>query len=273
MNGRIIRIISNLYTVLSDNQTYECRARGKFKNDNITPLVGDYVVFDADMKYILEIKPRKNALSRPMIANVDLALIVSSCKRPSFSAFLLDKMLANIILNDITPIICFSKFDLLDATEQKEINDIMTYYNSIGIKAILNTEISELITLIENKTVVLCGQTGVGKSTLMNKLDSSLHLATDDISEALGRGKHTTRHVELFSCHKALIADTPGFSAFDLDSFDKKDIRFAFPEFDNSGCRFSDCMHINERDCAVLKQVSDGEILTSREESYKKMVS
>lgn len=272
MNGQIIKIISNLYSVCVEGEIIECRARGKFKNDGLTPLVGDYVNVDIKEKYIMKINERKNELQRPMIANVDACIIVSSLTRPDFSPLLLDKMLTNIILNDIEPIICLTKYDLLDRNGKKNAKKIIKYYNKIGIKTITNRDLKKLQKFIAHKTVVLTGQTGVGKSTLMNKLDNHLNLATDDISEALGRGKHTTRHVELFPYKTSLIADTPGFSALDIINIDKKNIRFAFLEFDNNGCKYQDCLHKNEDGCRVKEQVVNKEILESRYQSYRKLV-
>lgn len=272
MEGRIVRQISNLYTVESDGKTYECRARGNFRVKSITPLVGDLVTFDETDKYILDILPRKNELKRPVIANVDCAIIVTSLKRPDFAPNLLDKMLTNVILNDIEPIVVLTKYDLLDDEEKEKIVDIIRYYNHIGIKTVINQEIPVIENYIDGKIVVLTGQTGVGKSTLLNMMDENLNLATNDISEALGRGKHTTRHVELFHLGNALIADTPGFSAFEISDEDKENIRFAFPEFDNDGCKFKDCHHLNELGCKVLEDLEDGKILKSRYDSYRKMV-
>lgn len=273
MTGKIVRIISNLYTVSSEGKEYLCRARGKFRSDKLTPLVGDIVLFDEKQNYILEIKARKNSLTRPTIANVDSCIIVSSCKRPDFSSLLLDKMITNVYLNNVRPIICFSKYDLMTEEEQKEFDKIIKYYNDIGIKAFINTNIDELMLEIKDETVVLTGQTGVGKSTLLNKINPEFNLATNDISEALGRGKHTTRHVELFKVGSSLIADTPGFSALDLVNVDKMNIRFAFPEFRNEQCKFSDCKHIGEKGCYIEEQLKSGEILPSRYESYKRMMS
>ena len=277
MTGRIIRIISNLYTVESNKQVYECRARGKFRNDGLTPLVGDIVDFDDKENYILEIHDRKNELSRPLIANVDYAIVVTSCKSPDYSALLLDKMLTNIIMNDIKPIIVFSKYDLLNDEEQKEFDNIIQYYNSIDIPTFINTDIIGIEKVILDSTVVLTGQTGAGKSSLLNKIDINLNLATNEISDALGRGKHTTRHVELFDVKveelkgNFYMADTPGFSALDVIN-DVDNIRFAFYEFDNDGCKFRDCKHINEIGCRIKEQVENGEIMESRYESYKKLV-
>jgi ribosome biogenesis GTPase len=277
MVGRITRIISNLYTVEVNNNgkisSYNCRARGKFRNDKLIPLVGDMVKFNEEENYILEIIERKNELSRPMIANVDSALIVTSLKRPDLSTFLLDKMIVNVTIKDIEPIIIFTKYDLLTEEERKEINKIIDYYKQVGYKVALNTELDVIDNYIDNKVVVLTGQTGVGKSTLINKLLPDLNLETNDISDALGRGKHTTRHVELFNYKNSLIADTPGFSSLDIIEDEKDNLRFYFPEFNNDECKFRDCKHINEIGCKVKEDLNDNKILPSRYENYRKMVT
>ena len=270
MVGRITRIISNLYSVEVDGVIYNCRARGKFRNDKLIPLVGDYVEI-SDENYILDIKDRKNELNRPMISNIDCALIVTSLKRPELSTYLLDKMIVNISSIDIEPIIVFTKYDLIPEEELDSYNSIINYYKKIGYKVILNTEIEELNKLIDNKVVVLTGQTGVGKSTLLNKLLPEINQETNDISDALGRGKHTTRHVELFKYKNSFIADTPGFSALDINE-DIDNIKFYFKEFDNNGCKFSDCKHINEIGCKIKEDVENGIILQSRYDNYKRMV-
>lgn len=271
MDGIIVRIISNLFTVKCDNGFVDCQARGKFRNMGLTPLVGDRVKVDFDNKYIIDICSRRNELLRPRVANVDVCLIVTSLKHPDFSSLLLDKMLTNIILSDIEPIIVFSKYDLLTEEERKEFDNIINYYKSVGYKTILNTEYSCLFEYLKGKTVTLTGQTGAGKSTFINKLDPTLNLKTDDISEALGRGKHTTRHVELFEINDIYFIDTPGFSALDIH-VPKENIKFAFKEFKNDECKFRDCKHINEIGCKVLEDVENKVILESRYENYKKMV-
>ena len=270
MNGRIVKIISNSYTVSSNGEKYNCIPRGKFRYIKTSPKVGDIVEFNPDTLTIDSIEPRFNELKRPEVANIDIAIIVTSLTRPDFSSYLLDKMIANVVLKDIKPIIVFTKADLLSNEEMEEFKPIIDYYNGIGIPTLLNTELDKLKTLIKGSLVTLTGQTGVGKSTLINKIKPELNLETNDISEALGRGKHTTRHTEVYDFKDFFIVDTPGFSALDLDIL-KENLRFAFVEFDNS-CKFNDCMHLNEKGCRVKEQVENHEILESRYDNYKRMV-
>ena len=271
MEGKIIRIISNLYTVSCNGKNYDCHARGKIRFDKLTPLVGDNVVIDEKNNYILEIKTRKNYLDRPMIANIDSALIVTSVKKPDISLSLLDKQLVLALSKKIEPIIVFTKLDLLNKEKYKKIKNIIKYYKSIGIKVTTNKNLFMLKKYIKNKTLVLTGQTGAGKSSLLNKLDKKLNLATDEISEALGRGKHTTRHVELFEYKTSLIADTPGFSSLDIN-IDKENLKKCFIEFNKVNCPYKDCTHTNEKECNVKKAVVANNIMKSRYENYLNIV-
>jgi len=272
MEGQIIKILSNLYTVNSDGKNYECHVRGKFRNDKITPTVGDYVKFDAQNNYILEILPRRNTLLRPLVSNIDRCIIVTSCKEPDFSSNLLDKLLVVLEYHHIEPIICLTKLDLLNETELTEINKIRKYYQSIGYTVLDNQNVDAVKKLLKNNTVVLTGQTGAGKSSLINRLDPNLKLETGEISKALGRGKHTTRHVELIEMYGGKILDTPGFSSIDLNLLTKEDIKNGFIEFENYKCIYSDCTHIKESECRVIEAVKKGEILESRYENYKKFI-
>lgn len=273
MEGQIIKILSNLYTVSSNGKLFLCHVRGRFRNDKITPTVGDYVKFDEVNNYILEILPRKNTLERPLVSNIDQAIIVTSCKKPDFQDNLLDKLLVVLNYHNIDAIICLTKLDLLNKKESLEIEKIAKYYKSIGYKVVDNNHISKIKELLKNKTTVLTGQTGAGKSTLLNKLDSRLELATGEISEALGRGKHTTRHVELIEMYKGKVLDTPGFSSLDLDKLNDEDIKNGFIEFGLFGCKYSDCMHINEKECKVVEALEQGKILESRYINYKKFLN
>ena len=186
MEGIIIKNESNNYTVRTSKGINICKPRGKFRLDKITPLVGDDVIIDEDNNYILDIKPRKNSLIRPQIANVDIALIVTSVKEPNFDCNLLDKLLTIISYNNIEPVICLTKLDLLNNIERKEIDKIMDYYQKIGYIVTNNERIKEIKKIIKNKVIVFAGQSGSGKSSLLNKLDKNLSLETNEISKALG---------------------------------------------------------------------------------------
>ncbi len=272
MTGRVIKLISNKWTVLVEGHFYECSSIGKFKYLKISPLVGDVVEIDEENNIIKNIMPRKNELVRPPIANVDQAIILVSCKEPNFSSNLLDKMLVVIEYNNIKPIICFTKYDLLDDTS--EIDEIIRYYRSIGYTVYINKEINDIKTILKDKISVLTGQTGVGKSSLLNSLKKDLNLATGEISKALGRGRHTTRHVELLDIDGGLVADTPGFSSLDFIGMDKKDIKDNFIEFykNEDKCKYQDCLHIKEDGCYIKKLVSEGRIRNTRYENYKKFI-
>lgn len=271
MEGKIIKILSNDYTVLSNNKEYVCKSRGKFRKDNITPLVGDIVMFDEDNKYILDIKKRKNFLNRPSVANIDQAFIITSLKSPDLSLNLLDKLLLVCHINRIEPIICLTKKDLLDKKDKKEITNIIKYYKSLGYKVLYNTDIRKIKKLFKDKTTVFTGQTGAGKSTLINKLDKTLNFETGEISKALGRGKHTTRCTTLVSLYGGSVVDTPGFSDIDLSLYTDDEIKKSFIEFEKFKCPYKDCKHLNEKECEVKKHIGT-KILNSRYENYKKFL-
>ena len=273
MKGRIIKNISNDYTISSENRLYICKPRGKFRLHDLTPLVGDIVNFDEYNHYILSIEPRKNELIRPSVANIDIAVIVTSVKKPDFDTHLLDKTLTIISYNNITPIIYFTKLDLLNKDELKGIYSYIDYYQKIGYQ--VATDKDALLAIIEHKTVVFTGQSGAGKSTLLNKIDPHLELKTDEISAALGRGKHTTRHTELYDIDGTYIADTPGFSKIDFGGMTPIDIRDNMKEmFDNlEYCKYADCMHLKDDGCHVKELVTKNEILTSRYNNYQNFIS
>lgn len=274
MQGIIIKILSDDYTVSSNNKLYVCKARGKFKKDKIIPLVGDICTFDEEKKYITEIEKRKNELIRPRVSNIDQAVIITSVKEPEFSSNLLDKLLCIIEFNNIKPIICFTKLDLLNEEEQKNINEIINYYKKIGYQIFKNTEIEEIKEIFKGKKTVFTGQSGAGKSTLLNRLNPNLNLKTNEISHALGRGKHTTRHVELINIYEGLIADTPGFSSLEFIGMTNEDIRDNFIEFNlyRDECEYKDCMHEKEEKCAIKKELENKNILYSRYENYLKFI-
>ena len=268
--GRIVKQISNDYTVVSGEETFVCKARGKLRNLDIEPLVGDFVKFDIDDKYILEILPRHNSLTRPRIANIDEAVIITSLKQPDFDTNLLDKLITVIEFNNIKPIIIFTKADLLSKEELKAFKPYFDYYKHIGYDVYMNTELDKIKKIFKDKVSVFTGQSGAGKSTLLNKLDKNLNIKTSEISLALNRGKHTTRHTALLKVSGGLIADTPGFSALSFADMTPSDIRDNFCEFNlyRDKCKYRDCMHHKEDDCMVKEMVEAGKILPSRYNNY-----
>ncbi len=272
LKGKIIKNISNDYVVLVNSTLINCKARGKFRMANLTPLVGDLVEIDEKNNYILNILKRTNELKRPNVANIDVALIITSLKKPDLSLTLLDKQIVSIMLAKIEPVICFTKLDLLTKEELKEFKSIYDYYNKIGIKTFDNVHLKDLIKYLSQKQVVLTGQTGAGKSSLINKLDSSLNLEVGEISEALGRGKHTTRHREFYKIKDFYVCDTPGFSSLDLKEYKKEDIKKCFKEFNDYKCEYQDCNHLKEDNCAVKQAVENGKIRNSRYQSYKEFI-
>lgn len=274
MQGQIIKNISNDYTVLVNDKRLVCKARGKFRKLNLIPLVGDQVIVDEHNNYILDILPRKNSLVRPPVSNIDQVIIVTSVKHPDFDTNLLDKMLSIVEFNNIKPIICITKMDLLNETESALINEYIAYYKKIGYEVLFNTELEKIKEVLSEKINVFTGQSGAGKSTLLNKLDSNLNIKTSEISLALNRGKHTTRHTELISMNNAWVADTPGFSSLEFIGMTKSDIRDNFIEFNiyKDKCKYKDCMHHLEDVCEVKNKVADNTILKSRYENYLKFI-
>ena len=270
MQGQIIKISSNRHVVSSNNKTYNTIPRGKFRKDKLIPKVGDYVRFNEKSLVIEEILPRKNTFNRPMVSNIDRAFIITSLVNPDFSLGLLDKFIAHMELNNVDIVICLTKTDLVNKETYDKIKEIMVYYTNIGYTVLTNLELDKIKELIKDKTVVFIGQTGAGKSTLLNKLNPDWNLKTGEVSLALGRGRHTTRNVELYDFLDGKVLDTPGFSALDLSIYKKEDIKYAFKEFSNYSCPFRDCSHTKEAECMIKKAVKDGEILKSRYESYLK---
>lgn len=271
MEGFIIKNVSNDYVVKNNKGTYSCKARGKFRNMKLTPLVGDYVSFNQDDLYILDIKERKNSLVRPSVANVDQAIVVSSVKMPDLDTYLLDKMLTIISYNNIEPVICFTKLDLLSNEERKEIDRYIDYYQRVGYKVVTNEDRNNFKEILKGKITVLTGQSGAGKSSLLNLLDKRLDLKTDEISLALNRGKHTTRHTELYELLGGYVVDTPGFSQVDFHGMTNMDIRDNMKEMFGylDECKYRDCMHIKEDGCRVKELLFSGDIIITRYNNYK----
>ncbi len=268
MQGQIIKIVSDLHYVSCNDEVYPCKCRGIFRKEHITPVVGDYVLFSIEKKLIEEILPRKNEFERPKVSNIDQAFIVTSLVNPNFSLNLLDKMLVLMELHNVEAIICITKEDLVSDLELEKIRKTLEYYKSLGYEVVSNQEIDKIKALIKGKTSVFTGQTGAGKSTLLNKLNPNWNLETGEVSLALGRGRHTTRVVELFSLFDGKVMDTPGFSALDFNKYSKEEIRDAFIEFSMYPCPFKDCMHTKEKECIVKQEVISNNILDSRYTNY-----
>ena len=268
MKGQIIKISSDLYFVSCENEIYPCKCRGIFRKEHITPVVGDYVLFSKDKKLIEEILDRKNVFQRPKVSNIDQAFLITSLKEPEFSLNLLDKFIILMEINHVEPIICITKRDLVDDNEFKEYDKILEYYKNIGYKVVFNTDLDRLKELLKNKTSVFTGQTGAGKSTLLNRLNPDWNLDTGEISHALGRGKHTTRVVELFEFMGGKVMDTPGFSSLEFKEYTNEEIRNSFVEFKMYPCPFKDCTHTKEKECVVKREVQENNILESRYLNY-----
>lgn len=277
--GKIIKALSGFYYVLTENkEVYQCRGRGVFRKQKISPLVGDEVIFQKNNNeegYILEIKKRKNELIRPPIANVDQALLVFSAVEPRFSTLLLDRFLVLVEHKQIQPIICVTKMDLATDEERERMTSYSKEYQKIGYDFILTSSKTRegmdlLLLYFKGKMTVLAGQSGVGKSSLLNALNPELQLKTSDISLHLGRGKHTTRHVELLEIGSGFVADTPGFSSLELD-MPAEDLSACFPELlrASENCKFRGCLHMKEPKCAVKEELEKGEILPYRYEHYQ----
>lgn len=287
--GQITKALSGFYYITDEEGvTYQTRARGVFRKDGITPLVGDYVYFESDNLEegtLVEVKPRKNELSRPPIANVDTGVVVTSVVGPNFSDQLLDRFLVMLEYKNIDPIIYISKLDMVDDEIKEEIKEYQTIYEEIGYPVIaLNVEevedlkeeiIKTFKNYFEDRLVVFIGQSGAGKSTLLNYLNPDFDLITAETSKSLGRGKHTTRHVELLPLLGGLFADTPGFSALTFAEIEKEELSSCFPEMHkiSSNCKFRGCLHQNEPKCAVKDAVKEGTIADFRYKNYLQILT
>lgn len=274
MQGRIIKSLAGFYYVESDGVVYQTRARGNFRKKGQTPYVGDFVDFSAEDHsegYILAIHDRKNSLVRPPIVNIDQAVVIMSAKEPDFNANLLDRFLVLLEHKAIEPIVYISKMDLL--TSPDEIAAIQKQYQEIGYQ--FCTSLDELLPLLTDKVTVFMGQTGVGKSTLLNKIAPDLKLETGEISDSLGRGRHTTRAVSFYNVNGGKIADTPGFSSLDYEITNAEDLNKAFPELRRLSrlCKFRSCTHTHEPSCAVKDAVESGELWQSRYDNYLQFLS
>ncbi|HLR10791.1 MAG TPA: ribosome small subunit-dependent GTPase A [Sporosarcina sp.] len=277
LKGQIRKAISGFYYVQDGDELVACKSRGVFRKKGIHPLVGDYVTYqnDGSQPVVMEVHERKNALVRPPIANVDQALLVFSIVEPDFSTHLLDRFLTVIESHRVEPIICLTKKDLADEETIQRVQKQADYYASIGYQ-VITTFIDDpqlptiLAPILKDRITVLAGQSGVGKSTLLNSALPALGLKTGEISDALGRGKHTTRHVELLEVANGLVADTPGFSSLEFTNIEKEQLSDQFVEFHQhaADCKFRGCLHLNEPQCAIKALVKEGVIAQHRYEHY-----
>lgn len=279
IDGIIIKGIGGFYYVEAADKIYECKARGVFRKSGLKPLAGDRVLIsinDNAENTIEKIYDRKNFLDRPPVANVDKLFIVSSVCEPKPVLLIIDRLTALASVKNIEPIIVFTKNDLEDASEYIDI------YNKAGIKAyavscINGNGVEQIKKELEGCISAFCGNTGVGKSSLLNAIDETLALKTGEISDKLGRGRHTTRHSEMIKVKDGYVADTPGFSSFDTEENEiilKDDLPFAFKEFEKyiGECRFTSCLHVKDKGCRIIQAVNAGEIPVSRHESYCTMM-
>lgn len=276
--GTIIRALSGFYDVDTGHGIVRCRARGKFRKEKITPLVGDRVIFQTsgDQGYVQELLPRKNCFVRPAVANVDALVMLASQVNPITEPFLIDRVAAIAAVQQVELILVLNKCDL-DMAE-----DLYAIYQNTGMQlfrlsAKTGEGVEPLRKQLAGKLAAFTGNSGVGKSSLLNCLYPEAQMAVGEVSEKLGRGRHTTRHIELFSLPDGTrIMDTPGFSAFDTDQMDlgaPENLSLAFPEFAPylGTCRFDDCAHVKEKGCAVLEALSQGKIHPSRHASYVRL--
>lgn len=283
IEGRIIKGIGGFYYIETEKGLYECRARGIFRKNKITPLVGDFVkisVVDEDNKkgVVEEIQERKTELVRPPIANVNKALIVFAAKNPTPHLSLLDRFIVLAERENLEIVIILTKIDLDDDNTFEKIKNIYEPcgYKVIGVSNLENKNIDKVKEELKDNTVVFAGPSGVGKSSLLNQIDSNFQLKTGDVSDKIKRGKHTTRHAELFELKfGGMVADTPGFSSLTLDDIEDIDLKDYFIEFeDYDDCKFgSRCIHQNEPNCAVKEAVENGEIPKERYESYIQLLN
>lgn len=275
---KIIKGIGGFYYVKTAEGVIECKARGSFRKKKIKPYVGDFVkisINDNAENTIEEILPRKNSLIRPPVANIDNLLIVASMVTPAPNTYVIDKLCAVCELKGIEPIIVFNKTDIKSGDELANIYRA-SGFKSFCVSAKTGDGVDKIKELLKDKTTVFTGNSGAGKSSLLNALDPSLSLETGEVSVKLGRGRHTTRMCEIFELCSGEVVDTPGFSSLEIERLEailKEDLQYCFREFEPyiNDCKFTSCAHIKEKGCAVKAALDEGKIEPSRYESYKQM--
>ncbi len=279
MQGKIIKGIAGFYYVhVVESGVYECKAKGVFRKNKIKPLVGDDVdieILDEEEKTgnIIEILPRKNSLIRPAVANIDQALVVFAVAKPEPHYNLLDRFLVMMETEDLPVVLCFNKSDLVDEARIKELREIYepAEYKLLFTSAKAEENICKIKEVLKGKTTAIAGPSGVGKSSIINLLQPKANMETGGISRKIERGKHTTRHSELFPVDEdSYIMDTPGFSSLNVYDFEKEELKYYFPEFDpfEGQCKFCGCDHVHEPDCAVKTAVAEGRIHKIRYKDY-----
>ncbi len=272
--GTIIKGIGGFYYVKCQDEIFETRACGRFRKEHIVPICGDNVILSENNDSVVEILPRKNEFIRPPVANIDAMLIVVAAKSPEPDYRMVDSLLVNVENRGIDAVICINKTDLISDEKVKEMAEI---YKKAGYKTILTSTVKEegreeLLSVLEGKITALSGNSGVGKSSILNFILGDETMETGDVSRKLERGRHTTRHVELFPIgNSGFILDTPGFGKMDLPKMTSDMLADFFKEFEefNEGCRFGGCKHLSEPDCAVKSAVEQNLIAKERYESYK----
>ncbi|BFL68042.1 MULTISPECIES: ribosome small subunit-dependent GTPase A [Staphylococcus] len=274
--GRIVKLISGVYQVDVDGVRFDTKPRGLFRKKKFSPVVGDIVDFEVQNEqegYIHHVHERENELKRPPVSNIDELVIVMSAVEPQFSTQLLDRFLVIAHSYDLEPRILITKKDLTTEDDREYIQAMLNVYQEIGYRTQFIGKDDNRVDIVNewnNGLIVLSGQSGVGKTTFLNHYRPELNLETNDISKSLNRGKHTTRHVELYERTYGYIADTPGFSALDFDHIEKDELKNYFVDIKDAGqeCKFRNCNHIKEPKCNVKQLVDEGEIAQFRYEHY-----
>lgn len=281
IDGVIVKGISGIYSVVDKSgRVYECKARGKFRMEKLTPMVGDRVaveIFEDGSSIINEIYPRKNQMLRPYVANIDQAILVFSIKKPDINFTLLDKLLILIEHNGIDAKICLNKSDLAD---DEEIDRIKSIYEKVGYELIKTNGktgegLEDVKKVMKDKISVFTGPSGVGKSTIFNKIQDKVIMETGDISIKIERGKHTTRHAELIEVSQdTFVVDTPGFSSLDLSFIEANELQYSFREFAPyiGMCKFTSCIHGKESGCKIKEKLEEGVIMKERYDTYLKIL-